>query len=50
MTTTRSGARHGLPMTFNILDDSSFRPDLPFFGGERVIREDGKPGGANARR
>jgi isoleucyl-tRNA synthetase len=41
------GRAHGLPMTFNILDDSSFRPDLPFFGGERVIREDGKPGGAN---
>jgi isoleucyl-tRNA synthetase len=21
-------------MTYNILDDGSFRPDLPFFGGE----------------
>ncbi|MGS4945304.1 isoleucine--tRNA ligase [Meridianimarinicoccus sp. RP-17] len=41
------GRAHGLPMTFNILDDSSFRPDLPFFAGERVIAENGKPGGAN---
>ena len=41
------GRAHGLEMTHNIRDDSSFRDDLPFFGGERVIREDGKPGGAN---
>jgi isoleucyl-tRNA synthetase len=41
------GRQHGLPMTFNILDDSSFRADLPFFAGERIIRDDGKPGGAN---
>jgi isoleucyl-tRNA synthetase len=41
------GQRHGLPMTFNLTDDSAFRDDLPFFAGERVIRENGKPGGAN---
>ena len=41
------GRKHGLPMTWNILDDSSFRPDLPFFAGARIIKEDGKPGGAN---
>ncbi|MEY3004278.1 MAG: isoleucyl-tRNA synthetase IleS, partial [Pseudomonadota bacterium] len=41
------GRKHGLPMTFNILDDSSYRADLPFFAGERIIKEDGKPGGAN---
>ncbi|WP_114964424.1 isoleucine--tRNA ligase [Alkalilacustris brevis] len=41
------GRAHGLEMTHNILDDSSFRADLPFFGGERVVRENGKPGGAN---
>ncbi|TMM55266.1 isoleucine--tRNA ligase [Sulfitobacter sabulilitoris] len=41
------GLKHGLEMTFNILDDSSFRDDLPFFGGERVIKENGKPGGAS---
>ncbi|MDW4499528.1 isoleucine--tRNA ligase [Sulfitobacter sp. D35] len=41
------GLKNGLPMTFNILDDSSFRADLPFFGGEQVVRPNGKPGGAN---
>ncbi|MFP4328774.1 MAG: isoleucine--tRNA ligase, partial [Paracoccaceae bacterium] len=41
------GRAHGLPMTHNILDDSSFRADLPFFAGERIIKENGKPGGAN---
>ncbi|MCC6007656.1 MAG: isoleucine--tRNA ligase, partial [Rhodobacteraceae bacterium] len=41
------GRRHDLPMTHNILDDSSFREGLPFFAGHRVIREDGKPGSAN---
>ncbi|WP_102109571.1 isoleucine--tRNA ligase [Oceaniglobus roseus] len=41
------GLKHGLPMTFNILDDSSFRADLPFFGGEAVLKPNGKPGGAN---
>ena len=41
------GVKHGLSMTFNILDDSSFRPDLPFFAGQRIIQDDGKPGGAN---
>jgi len=43
------GLKHGLKMTFNILDDSSFRADLPFFGGETVLRPDGKPGQANPR-
>jgi len=43
------GRKHGLPMTFNILDDGSFRPDLPFFGGAQIIRPNGKPGDANAR-
>jgi isoleucyl-tRNA synthetase len=41
------GVTHKLPMTYNILDDSSFRADLPFFAGEHVIRPNGKPGGAN---
>ncbi|WP_298919753.1 isoleucine--tRNA ligase [uncultured Roseobacter sp.] len=41
------GVKHGLPMTYNILDDSSFRADLPFFAGEQVIRPNGKPGGAS---
>ncbi|GGL59621.1 isoleucine--tRNA ligase [Wenxinia marina] len=41
------GRQFGLPMTYNIEADSSFRADLPFFGGERVLKDDGKPGGAN---
>ena len=41
------GVRHGLPMTYNILDDSSYRADLPFFGGECILKPNGKPGGAN---
>ncbi len=41
------GVKHGLPMTYNILDDSSYRPDLPFFGGESILKPNGKPGGAN---
>ena len=41
------GVKHGLPMTYNILDDSAFRDDLPFFAGEAVIRPNGKPGGAS---
>ena len=41
------GLKHGLEMTFNIMDDSSFRADLPFFGGQRIYDDKGKPGGAN---
>jgi isoleucyl-tRNA synthetase len=51
------GLKHGLQMTYNIMEDSSFRPDLPIFGeiareGEeqpvlRVVGLDGKEGGAN---
>ncbi|MEL6958578.1 MAG: isoleucine--tRNA ligase [Pseudomonadota bacterium] len=41
------GRAYGLPMTFNVLDDSSYREDLPFFGGEQIIRPNGKPGNAN---
>ncbi|MBV0911639.1 isoleucine--tRNA ligase [Anianabacter salinae] len=41
------GRKHGLPMTYNILDDSSYRTDLPFFAGLRIIEENGKPGKAN---
>jgi isoleucyl-tRNA synthetase len=41
------GIKHGLPMTYNILDDSSYRADLPFFGGESILKPNGKPGGAN---
>ncbi|WP_439154571.1 isoleucine--tRNA ligase [Yoonia sp.] len=41
------GVKHGLSMTYNILDDSSYRADLPFFGGESILKPNGKPGGAN---
>ncbi|MFK7743538.1 MAG: isoleucine--tRNA ligase [Roseobacter sp.] len=41
------GVKHGLPMTYNITDDSAFRDDLPFFAGECVIKPNGKPGGAS---
>jgi isoleucyl-tRNA synthetase len=41
------GVKHGLPMTYNILDDSSYRADLSFFGGECILKPNGKPGGAN---
>ncbi len=41
------GVKHGLEMTYNILDDSSYRADLPFFAGEMIIRPNGKPGNAN---
>ncbi|MCF6444952.1 isoleucine--tRNA ligase [Nereida sp. MMG025] len=43
------GLKHGLPMTFNILDDSSYRADLPFFAGEAILRPNGKPGKANQK-
>ncbi|MEJ6397155.1 isoleucine--tRNA ligase [Yoonia sp. 208BN28-4] len=41
------GVKHGLPMTYNIRDDSSYRDDLPFFAGEAILKPNGKPGGAN---
>ncbi|NYS24426.1 isoleucine--tRNA ligase [Rhodobacteraceae bacterium 2376] len=41
------GLKHGLPMTYNVLEDGSYRADLPLFGGEVIIRPDGKEGGAN---
>ncbi len=43
------GQKHGLLMTYNVLEDSSFRPDLPFFGGAVIFDEKGKEGDANAR-
>ncbi len=41
------GLKHGLTMTYNVLEDGSFRPDLPLFGGEVIITPKGKEGGAN---
>ena len=49
--------KHKLEMTYNIMEDSSFRADLPIFGADyrrseeqpilRVVGPDGKEGGAN---
>ncbi|MBF9030237.1 isoleucine--tRNA ligase [Rhodobacterales bacterium HKCCE3408] len=35
-------------ITYNVMDDGSFRPDLPFFGGKRILKPNGKEGDANA--
>ena len=43
------GQRHGLPMTYNVLENGSFRADLPFFGGAVIFTEKGKEGDANKR-
>ncbi|MCZ6711359.1 MAG: isoleucine--tRNA ligase [Gammaproteobacteria bacterium] len=43
------GVKHGLPMTYNVLEDSSFRPDLPFFGGAVIFDHKGKEKDANTR-
>ncbi|SDY62780.1 Isoleucyl-tRNA synthetase [Jannaschia faecimaris] len=37
----------GDPMTYNIEADGSYRTDLPLFGGEQILKPNGKPGGAN---
>ena len=41
------GLKFGLPMTYNVLPDGSYRPDLPIFGGQVIIQPDGKDGPAN---
>jgi len=41
------GLKFGLPMTYNVLEDGSYRKDLPLFGGEVIITPKGKEGGAN---
>ncbi len=41
------GVKYKLPMTHNVLEDGSFRADLPVFGGEVIITAKGKEGGAN---
>ncbi len=34
-------------ITHNVVEDGSFRADLPFFGGKRILKENGKEGDAN---
>ncbi len=41
------GLKFGLPMTHNVIEDGSYRADLPLFGGQHIILPDGKEGPAN---
>ena len=41
------GLKFGLPMTYNVEPDGSYRADLPLFGGQSIIQPDGKEGPAN---
>ncbi len=41
------GLKFGLPMTYNVEPDGSYRADLPLFGGQYIIQPDGKEGPAN---
>ncbi|MBI6630185.1 isoleucine--tRNA ligase [Pontibaca salina] len=34
-------------LTYNVMDDGSFREDLPLFGGKRILKPNGKEGDAN---
>ena len=43
------GVKHNLPMTHNVLEDGSFRSDLPFFGGAVIFDHKGKEKDANKR-
>ncbi len=43
------GLKHDLPMTHNVLEDGSFREDLPLFGGAVIFDDKGKDGDANER-
>ncbi len=41
------GLKFGLPMTYNVEPDGSYRADLPLFGGQHIVLPDGKEGPAN---
>ena len=41
------GLKFGLPMTYNVEPDGSYRASLPVFGGQAIILPDGKEGSAN---
>ncbi|MEM6621457.1 MAG: isoleucine--tRNA ligase [Pseudomonadota bacterium] len=43
------GLQYNLPMTHNVLEDGSFRQDLPFFGGAQIFDHKGKEKDANKR-
>ncbi len=44
------GRKHGLPMTHNVLEDGSFRADLPFFGGAVIFDDEGQGEGRQQAR
>ncbi|HRO14037.1 MAG TPA: isoleucine--tRNA ligase [Paracoccus sp. (in: a-proteobacteria)] len=39
--------KFGLPMTWNVEPDGSYRTDLPVFGGQAILTAEGKEGPAN---
>ncbi len=39
--------KYGLPMTFNVEPDGTYRANLPIFGGQAIITPEGKEGPAN---
>ncbi len=41
------GVKFGLPMTYNVEADGSYRASLPLFGGQHIITPEGKEGPAN---
>src|SRR5690606_3080887 len=41
------GQKFGLPMTYNVEPDGSYRADLPVFGGQAILTPEGKEGPAN---
>ncbi|MDV7142840.1 isoleucine--tRNA ligase [Tropicimonas sp. TH_r6] len=43
------GVKHGLKMTHNVLEDGTFRPELPLFGGAVIFDHKGKEKDANKR-
>ncbi|MFT7392287.1 MAG: isoleucyl-tRNA synthetase, partial [Paracoccaceae bacterium] len=42
------GLKHNLEMTYNVLEDGSFRADMPLFAGKVIFTAKGKEGDANA--
>lgn len=41
------GLKFGLPMTYNVMPDGSYRADLPVFGGQAILTPQGTEGPAN---
>ncbi len=41
------GVKYGLPMTYNVMEDGTYRRDLPLFGGQAILTPEGNEGPAN---